>query len=189
METKTIKNTYQSKKKLVMDISENTLEISIYEPQTNASIILTENSSHELYRELCKALGKPLVLTCYTDTMIPVEFYKSEVDYLKTVYPTDADLKYTTEEFAAFIKEGSISEITCGNDDHEKEKFIPWILTEENLINTILNYGEESSFEEIWEELTDVKKYTTLSEYEKVYAITELENIFVIGSKVFVDKC
>ena len=86
------------------------------------------------------------------------------------------------EDFENYQESGFIREITCGTYNGAINKFVPWAINLDNLIDTILQDIIDCDYYEVLNDYTD--EQTPLG---YVLAYVEMYNVFTIGNKVFVD--
>lgn len=104
-----------------------------------------------------------------------IEHYKDFEEYSKAN-------NVTLEEFEDYKERGFIQDITCGTYNGATNKFTPWEINLDNLINTILQDIRDCDYYQVLNDYTDVQ--TPLG---YVLAYTEMYNVFTIGERVFVD--
>ena len=104
-----------------------------------------------------------------------IEHYKDFEEYSK------ANNVYI-EDFTDYQERGFIQDITCGTYNGATNKFVPWEINLDNLINTILQDIRDCDYYQVLNDYADIE--TPLG---YVLAYTEMYNVFTIGERVYVD--
>ena len=124
-------------------------------------------------------------------SLMNVSYYDSKADYMKSCTPDD--VVYTDEEAAAdfsdLMDSGFIQDITCGTYNGAIDKFTPWQLNNNNILDTILNalhYEDFYNYVAMYsDEMADLENWSNadwIREYSEVY------EVFIIGNSVYVNK-
>ena len=122
-------------------------------------------------------------------SLLNVSYYSSKADYMKSCTPDD--VAYTDEEaaadFADEMERGFIQDITCGTYNGATDDFTPWQLNDNNILDTIFNdlqeyiemYNEDNP-----DELAEPERW---SNADWIREYTEVYEVFIIGSSVYVN--
>ena len=128
-------------------------------------------------------------------SLMNVSYYDSKADYVKSCTPLDvaySDEK-AREDWEYMEDRGFIQEITCGTYNGAIDKFTPWQLNNENILDTILNALHYEDFynyvamyyEDNADEMADLEQWSN-SDWIREY--TEVYEVFIIGNNVYVNQ-
>ena len=90
------------------------------------------------------------------------------------------------------MERGLIFDITCGTYNGATDNFTPWALTDDNILDTILNalhenqYCDTGYYGNCTEE--ESKEFEEWSSADWIRAYTEDYNIFIIGNNIYVSQ-
>ena len=127
-------------------------------------------------------------------SLMNVSYYDSKADYMKSCTPLDVAYsdKEALTDWVYMIESGFIQDITCGTYNGAIDKFTPWQLNNENILDTILNALHEDDFyntgffgnctEEEAEEFEEWSNADWIREYTEVY------EVFIIGNNIYVNQ-
>ena len=122
-------------------------------------------------------------------TEMNVSYYGSKAEYMKSCTPDD--VVYTDEEAAAdfsdLMDSGFIQDITCGTYNGAIDKFTPWELTDDNIVETVRQALNKDEF--IFDMVVNrdiIQEDYTIADYIREY--TEVYEVFIIGGRVYVNK-
>ena len=124
-------------------------------------------------------------------SLMNVSYYDSKAEYMKSCTPDD--VVYSDEEAMTdwdyMIESGFIQEITCGTYNGAIDKFTPWQLNNNNILDTILNalhYEDFYNYVAMYsDEMADLENWSNadwIREYSEVY------EVFIIGNSVYVNQ-
>ena len=137
----------------------------------------------------------------FTDTeqnkiaLMNVSYYGSKAEYMKRFNPPT--IPYTDEEaaadFADQMDSGYIQDITCGTYNGESQSFTPWRLTDNNILDTILDALHGDDFynfvamynEDHPDEMAELERWT---DADWIREFTEVYEVFTIDGRVYVNK-
>ena len=121
-------------------------------------------------------------------SLMNISYYNSKSDYMAQTY-ADFNDETSTDDFNDLIDRGFIHDITCGTYNGALGKFDAWEITDENILNTILNALHEDDFYEYVaqyeDDINDLNNWCNaewIKEYTKVY------EVFIIGNRMYVNK-
>ena len=125
-------------------------------------------------------------------SLMNVSYYDSKAEYIRLTFPGVKTDEEAAEVFDEQLKSGFIQEITCGTYNGAIDKFTPWQLNNENILDTILNALHEDDFyntgffgnctEEEAEEFEEWSNADWIREYTEVY------KVFIIGNNIYVNQ-
>lgn len=126
-------------------------------------------------------------------SLMNVSYYDSKAEYIRLSFLGVETDEEAAEEFSDRIESGFIQDITCGTYNGATDEFTPWILTDNNILDTILNELHDDDFysfvamysEDNPDELAELEQWTNadwIREYAEVY------EVFIIGGRVYVNK-
>ena len=125
-------------------------------------------------------------------SLMNVSYYDSKAEYIRLTFPGVKTDEEAAEVFDEQLKSGFIQEITCGTYNGAIDKFTPWQLNNENILDTILNALHEDDFyntgffgnctEEEAEEFEEWSNADWIREYTEVY------EVFIIGNNIYVNQ-
>ena len=122
-------------------------------------------------------------------SLMNVSYYDSKAEYMKSCTPDD--VVYSDEEAMTdwdyMIESGFIQDITCGTYNGAIDKFTPWELTDDNIIETVRQALNEDEF--IFDLVVNrdiIQEDWTNADYIREY--TEVYEVFIIGGRVYVNK-
>ena len=105
-----------------------------------------------------------------------IEHYESIEEY------SEANYNVSLEDFEESKADGFIADITCGVFNGATREFTPWVVSDSNLINTIIQDIRDG---DLYEMLEDYSEGTMGIDYALTY--TEFYKVFTIGERVYVD--
>ena len=126
-------------------------------------------------------------------SLMNVSYYESKAEYIRLTFiniKTDED---AIELFSDEMERGIIQDITCGTYNGATKEFTPWQLTDNNILDTILNALHEEDFynfvamyhEDHPDELAELERWSN-ADYIREY--TEVYDVFIIGDRIYVNK-
>ena len=123
-------------------------------------------------------------------SLMNVSYYDSKAEFVKSCTPLN--VAYTDEEaiedWEYMEDRGFIQEITCGTYNGAIDKFTPWQLNNENILDTILNalhYEDFYNYVAMYSDnLADLERWTDV---DWVREYTEVYEVFIIGNNVYVN--
>ena len=124
-------------------------------------------------------------------SLMNVSYYDSKADYMKSCTPLDVAYsdKEALTDWVYMIESGFIQDITCGTYNGAIDKFTPWQLNNNNILDTILNalhYEDFYNYVAMYsDEMADLENWSNadwIREYSEVY------EVFIIGNSVYVNK-
>ena len=122
-------------------------------------------------------------------SLMNVSYYDSKAEYIRLTFPGVETDEEAAEVFDEQLKSGFIQEITCGTYNGAIDKFTPWQLNNENILDTILNalhYEDFYNYVAMYsDEMADLENWSNadwIREYSEVY------EVFIIGNSVYVNK-
>ena len=126
-------------------------------------------------------------------SLMNVSYYDSKAEYIRLSFLGVETDEEAAEVFDEQLKSGFIQEITCGTYNGAIDKFTPWELNNENILDTILNALHYEDFynyvamynEDQPDDLADLERWTD-ADYIREY--TEVYEVFIIGNSVYVNK-
>ena len=122
-------------------------------------------------------------------SLMNVSYYDSKAEYIRLTFPGVKTDEEAAEVFSDQMDSGFIQEITCGTYNGATDDFTPWELTDDNILNTIFNELHESDFYEFvtqYEE--DENALNEWSNADWIREYTEVYEVFIIGSSVYVNQ-
>ena len=121
-------------------------------------------------------------------TLMNISYYKSKSDYMIQKYPYFND-ETTIDGFNDLMDRGFIEDITCGTYNGALGTFDAWNITDENILNTVLNALHEDDFYEFVEQYEDdINELNSWRNDEWIQEYTEVYEVFIIGKRVYVNK-
>ena len=123
--------------------------------------------------------------------LMNVSYYDSKAEYMTNIF-TDVTEETSEEDFNEQVERGLIFDITCGVYNGATDDFTPWRLTDNNILDTILNalhenqYCDTGYYGNCTEE--EAKEFETWSNADWIREYTETYNVFVIGNNVYVSQ-
>ena len=125
-------------------------------------------------------------------SLMNVSYYDSKAEYIRLSFLGVETDEEATQVFGEQLERGFIHDITCGTYNGAIDKFTPWQLNNENILDTILNALHEDDFyntgffgnctEEEAEEFEEWTNSDWIREYTEVY------EVFIIGDRVYVNQ-
>ena len=122
-------------------------------------------------------------------SLMNVSYYDSKAEYIRLSFLGVETDEEAAEVFDEQLKSGFIQEITCGTYNGAIDKFTPWELNNENILDTILNalhYEDFYNYVAMYsDEMADLENWSNadwIREYSEVY------EVFIIGNSVYVNK-
>ena len=124
--------------------------------------------------------------------LMNVGYYNSKADYMAGKYADVTD-ESAAEDFELSLDLGYIQDITCGTYNGATQTFTPWEISDNNILDTILNALHEDDFynfvamylEDHSDELAELERWTN-ADYIREY--TEVYEVFTIGGRVYVNQ-
>lgn len=124
--------------------------------------------------------------------LMNVSHYVCKEEYIRRLYPSIETDEERIEKFSDMIENGFIFDITCGVYNGATDDFIPWALTDVNILDTILNALHENQY-------CDTGYYGNCTEEEKkvletwssadwIREYTEDYNVFLIAPNIYVSQ-
>lgn len=124
--------------------------------------------------------------------LMNVNYYDNKAEYMRLLYPGIETDEEGIEEFSDKVENGFIFDITCGTYNGATDDFTPWALTDNNILDTILNalhenqYCDTGYYGNCTEE--ESKEFEEWSNADWIRAYTEDYNVFIIGCNVYVSQ-
>ena len=122
-------------------------------------------------------------------SLMNVSYYDSKAEYIRLTFPGVKTDEEAAEVFDEQLKSGFIQEITCGTYNGAIDKFTPWQLNNNNILDTILNalhYEDFYNYVAMYsDEMADLENWSNadwIREYSEVY------EVFIIGNSVYVNQ-
>ena len=122
-------------------------------------------------------------------SLMNVSYYDSKAEYIRLSFLGVKTDEEAAEVFDEQLKSGFIQEITCGTYNGAIDKFTPWQLNNNNILDTILNalhYEDFYNYVAMYsDEMADLENWSNadwIREYSEVY------EVFIIGNSVYVNK-
>ena len=122
-------------------------------------------------------------------SLMNVSHYDSKAEYIRLSFLGVETDEEAAEVFDEQLKSGFIQEITCGTYNGAIDKFTPWQLNNNNILDTILNalhYEDFYNYVAMYsDEMADLENWSNadwIREYSEVY------EVFIIGNSVYVNK-
>ena len=122
-------------------------------------------------------------------SLMNVSYYDSKAEYIRLSFLGVETDEEAAEVFSDQLESGFIQEITCGTYNGAIDKFTPWELNNENILDTILNalhYEDFYNYVAMYsDEMADLENWSNadwIREYSEVY------EVFIIGNSVYVNK-
>ena len=124
--------------------------------------------------------------------LMNVGYYDSKADYMADTF-ADVSEETGAADFTDQEERGFIQEITCGTYNGATKDFTPWQISDNNILDTILNALHEDDFynfvamyhEDHPDELAELERWSN-ADYIREY--TEVYEVFTIGGRVYVNK-
>ena len=123
--------------------------------------------------------------------LMNVNYYESKAEYMANIF-ADVTEETGKEDFNEQVERGLIFEITCGTYNGATREFTPWELTDNNILDTILNalhenqYCDTGYYGNCTEE--ESKEFEEWSSADWIRAYTEDYNVFIIGNNIYVSQ-
>ena len=122
-------------------------------------------------------------------SLMNVSYYDSKAEYIRLSFLGVETDEEAAEVFDEQLKSGFIQEITCGTYNGAIDKFTPWQLNNNNILDTILNalhYEDFYNYVAMYsDEMADLENWSNadwIREYSEVY------EVFIIGNSVYVNQ-
>ena len=122
-------------------------------------------------------------------SLMNVSYFDSKAEYIRLSFLGVETDEEAAEVFDEQLKSGFIQEITCGTYNGAIDKFTPWQLNNNNILDTILNalhYEDFYNYVAMYsDEMADLENWSNadwIREYSEVY------EVFIIGNSVYVNK-
>ena len=120
--------------------------------------------------------------------LMNVGYYDSKADYMADTF-ADVSEETGAADFTDQEERGFIQDITCGTYNGATQTFTPWEISDNNLLDTILNALHEDEFIEVFSGLMegseDVSRW---SNADWIREYTEVYEVFTISGRVYVNK-
>ena len=119
-------------------------------------------------------------------SLMNVSYYDSKAEYIRLSFLGVETDEEADEVFADQLESGFIQEITCGTYNGAIDKFTPWELTDDNIIETVWQALNEDEF--IFDMVVNrdiIQEDWTNADYIREY--TEVYEVFIIGNNVYVN--
>ena len=121
-------------------------------------------------------------------SLMNVSYYDSKAEYIRLTFPGVKTDEEAAEVFDEQLKSGFIQEITCGTYNGAIDKFTPWQLNNENILDTILNALHYEDFYNYVAMYTDeMAELEQWSNADWIREYTEVYEVFIIGGRVYVN--
>ena len=121
--------------------------------------------------------------------LMNVSYYDSKAEYIRLSFLGVETDEEAAEVFDEQLERGFIHDITCGTYNGAIDKFTPWQLNNNNILDTILNalhYEDFYNYVAMYsDEMADLENWSNadwIREYSEVY------EVFIIGNSVYVNK-
>ena len=122
-------------------------------------------------------------------SLMNVSYYDSKAEYIRLSFMDVKTDEEAAEVFTDQSESGFIQDITCGTYNGAIDKFTPWELNNNNILDTILNalhYEDFYNYVAMYsDEMADLENWSNadwIREYSEVY------EVFIIGNSVYVNK-
>ena len=122
-------------------------------------------------------------------SLMNVSYYDSKAEYIRLSFLGVETDEEAAEVFDEQLERGFIQDITCGTYNGAIDKFTPWQLNNNNILDTILNalhYEDFYNYVAMYsDEMADLENWSNadwIREYSEVY------EVFIIGNSVYVNK-
>ena len=122
-------------------------------------------------------------------SLMNVSYYDSKAEYIRLSFLGVETDEEAAEVFSDQLESGFIQDITCGTYNGATDDFTPWELTDNNILDTILNalhYEDFYNYVAMYsDEMADLENWSNadwIREYSEVY------EVFIIGNSVYVNK-
>ena len=122
-------------------------------------------------------------------SLMNVSYYDSKAEYIRLSFMDVKTDEEAAEVFSDQLESGFIQDITCGTYNGAIDKFTPWQLNNNNILDTILNalhYEDFYNYVAMYsDEMADLENWSNadwIREYSEVY------EVFIIGNSVYVNK-
>ena len=120
-------------------------------------------------------------------SLMNVSYYNSKAEYIRLSFLGVETDEEAAEVFSDQLESGFIQEITCGTYNGAIDKFTPWELTDDNIIETVRQALNEDEF--IFDLVVNrdiIQEDWTNADYIREY--TEVYEVFIIGNSVYVNQ-
>ena len=122
-------------------------------------------------------------------SLMNVSYYDSKAEYIRLSFLGVETDEEAAEVFDEQLKRGFIQDITCGTYNGAIDKFTPWQLNNNNILDTILNalhYEDFYNYVAMYsDEMADLENW---SNADWIREYTEVYEVFIIGDRVYVNK-
>ena len=122
-------------------------------------------------------------------SLMNVSYYDSKAEYIRLSFLGVETDEEAAEVFDEQLERGFVHDITCGTYNGAIDKFTPWQLNNNNILDTILNalhYEDFYNYVAMYsDEMADLENWSNadwIREYSEVY------EVFIIGNSVYVNK-
>ena len=116
-----------------------------------------------------------------------VEYFKNVSDFMYNYFNTTNKDDFIND-FNDMLDRGIIEKITCGTYNGALNKFDPWTINNKNIINTILNYINDSDYINTMSDYMESyfnNIYNDTYIYELLKIFFELNKVFIIKNNVY----
>ena len=120
-------------------------------------------------------------------SLMNVSYYDSKAEYIRLSFLGVETDEEAAEVFADQLESGFIQEITCGTYNGAIDKFTPWELTDDNIIETVWQALNKDEF--IFDMVVNrdiIQEDWNNDDYIREY--TEFYEVFIIGGRVYVNQ-
>ena len=122
-------------------------------------------------------------------SLMNVSYYDSKAEYIRLSFMDVKTDEEAAEVFSDQMDLGFIQDITCGTYNGAIDKFTPWQLNNNNILDTILNalhYEDFYNYVAMYsDEMADLENW---SNADWIREYTEVYEVFIIGDRVYVNK-
>ena len=122
-------------------------------------------------------------------SLMNVSYYDSKAEYIRLSFLGVETDEEAAEVFDEQLERGFIQDITCGTYNGAIDKFTPWELNNNNILDTILNalhYEDFYNYVAMYsDEMADLENW---SNADWIREYTEVYEVFIIGDRVYVNQ-
>lgn len=126
-------------------------------------------------------------------SLMNVSYYNSKAEYIRLTFPGVKTDEEAAEGFDEWMFSGFIHDITCGTYNGATDDFTPWELSDNNILDTILNDLHCENFYDFValyngdhpDELAELERW---SNADWIREYTEVYEVFIIGGSVYVNQ-
>ena len=119
-------------------------------------------------------------------SLMNVSYYDSKAEYIRLTFHGVKTDEEAAEVFSDQMDRGFLQDITCGTYNGAIDKFTPWELTDDNIIEAVWQALNEDEF--IFNMVVNrdiIQEDWTNADYIREY--TEVYEVFIIGNNVYVN--